>query len=104
MQKKLYVGNLAKDMTDSHLYTLFALHGKVRSAQVVVDRETGKSKGYGFVLLDSDDQGRAAIKALNGSRKQGCPRILASMLWPFPSLRTETRQAARSAALASANN
>jgi RNA recognition motif-containing protein len=89
--KKLYVGNLSNDMTDSHLYTLFSLHGRVRSAQVVIDRETGRSKGFGFVEMDCGDQAQAAIKALNGSGKRSCPRILASVPSPVTSLRTQTR-------------
>jgi len=68
---KLYVGNLAYSVTDSDLQSLFAPHGSVTSAQVVMDRETGRSKGFGFVELESRDQGEAAIKALNGQEING---------------------------------
>jgi RNA recognition motif-containing protein len=86
MPKKLYVGNLANDMTDSHLHTVFALYGKVHSAQVAVERETGQSRGYGVVLIDSDDQALTAIRALNRSRGQGCPKVLASLVWPVSAM------------------
>ena len=71
MAKKLYVGNLSYDTTDSDLQNLFVPHGTVESAQVIMDRDTGKSKGFGFVEMNSSDQAQAAIKALNGQEVNG---------------------------------
>ena len=71
MAKKLYVGNLSYDMTDSDLQNLFAPHGAVQSAQVIVDRDTGRSKGFGFVEMSSDEQAQAAVAALNGQEVNG---------------------------------
>jgi RNA recognition motif-containing protein len=64
----LYVGNLPYGMTDSDLQNLFQPHGSVQSAQVIVDRDTGRSKGFGFVEMDNDE---AAIGALNGQEVNG---------------------------------
>jgi cold-inducible RNA-binding protein len=64
--KKLYVGNLSYGMTDSDLQNLFEPHGAVQSAQVIKDRDTGRSKGFGFVEMDGGDEAQAAIAALNG--------------------------------------
>jgi RNA recognition motif-containing protein len=69
--QKLYVGNLSYDMTDSDLSNLFSAHGAVRSAQVIMDRETGRSKGFGFVEMESAEQAQAAINALNGQEVNG---------------------------------
>ena len=66
MGKKLYVGNLAYDVTDSELEQMFAPHGTVQSAQVIMDRDTGRSKGFGFVEMRTDQEAQAAIAALNG--------------------------------------
>jgi cold-inducible RNA-binding protein len=63
--KRLYVGNLSSGTTDSSLQNLFEPHGAVQSAKVIMDRDTGRSKGFGFVEMDSDAQGQAAITALN---------------------------------------
>jgi RNA recognition motif-containing protein len=68
---KLYVGNLTYGVTDSDLQTLFSAHGTVRSAQVIMDRDTGRSKGFGFVEMESADEAQAAIKALNGQDSNG---------------------------------
>ena len=68
---KLYVGNLAYSMTDSDLETLFAQYGTVQSAQVIMDRDTGRSKGFGFVELSSAQEGQAAIQALNDQDVNG---------------------------------
>lgn len=73
MGKKLYVGNLPYSMTDSDLQSLFEEHGVVQSAQVISDRETGRSKGFGFVEMDNGDQAQAAINALNGHSIDGRP-------------------------------
>jgi cold-inducible RNA-binding protein len=64
--KKLYVGNLSYGTTDSDLQTLFEAHGDVRSAQVIMDRETNRSKGFGFVEMGNDQEAQVAIAALNG--------------------------------------
>lgn len=71
MGKKLYVGNLAYSVRDSDLEELFAAHGSVQSAQVIMDRDTGRSKGFGFVEMASDQDARAAISALNGRELEG---------------------------------
>jgi RNA recognition motif-containing protein len=71
MAKKLYVGNLGYELTDSDLDKLFAAHGTVQSAQVIMDRDTGRSKGFGFVEMGSDQEAQAAIAALNGQQHQG---------------------------------
>src|ERR1700736_434673 len=71
MGKKLYVGNLAYGVTDSDLQRLFEAHGSVQSAQVIMDRDTGRSKGFGFVEMNSDAEAQAAIQALNGKEVEG---------------------------------
>ena len=71
MGKKIYAGNLSYDVTDATLQTLFAPHGTVQSAQVIMDRETGRSKGFGFVEMSTDDEAKAAIAALNGQDNGG---------------------------------
>ena len=71
MGKKLYVGNLAYSVTDSALEQMFAAHGNVQSAQVIMDRDTGRSKGFGFVEMGSDQEAQAAIAALNGKEVDG---------------------------------
>ena len=71
MGKKLYVGNLGYDVTDGDLAKMFEPHGTVQSAQVVMDRDTGRSKGFGFVEMGSDQEAQAAIAALNGNDAGG---------------------------------
>lgn len=71
MSKKLYVGNLGYEVTDSELSTMFAPHGTVESAKVIMDRDTGKSKGFGFVEMLSDQEAVAATAALNGQDSGG---------------------------------
>src|SRR4029077_3807186 len=71
MGKKLYVGNLAYGVTDSTLSQLFEAHGSVQSAQVIMDRDTGRSKGFGFVEMGNDAEAQAAIQALNGKEVEG---------------------------------
>lgn len=71
MATKLYVGNLAYSVTNDSLETLFAEFGEVRSAQVVMDRDTGRSKGFGFVEMASDQACNAAIASLNGKDMGG---------------------------------
>jgi RNA recognition motif-containing protein len=71
MGKKLYVGNLAYSVSDSDLQRMFEPHGTVQSAQVIMDRDTGRSKGFGFVEMGSDQEAQAAIAALNGQEVDG---------------------------------
>ena len=69
MAKKLYVGNLTFDATDADLTELFSPHGQIQSAQVVTDRDTGRSRGFGFVEMS--DGADSAIAALNGQDFKG---------------------------------
>ena len=71
MGKKLYVGNLSYQVDSSELEQLFGQHGTVTSAQIINDRDTGRSKGFGFVEMASDDEAQAAIAALNGQEHGG---------------------------------
>src|SRR5262245_5778617 len=71
MGKKLYVGNLGYAVTDADLEQLLAPYGRVQSAQVVMDRDTGRSKGFGFVEMSTDQEAQAAIAALNGKDSGG---------------------------------
>lgn len=71
MGSKLYVGNLSYETTSSDLEQLCAAHGSVQSAEVIVDRDTGRSKGFGFVQMGSDQEAQAAIAALNGKESGG---------------------------------
>jgi RNA recognition motif-containing protein len=71
MGKKLYVGNLGYNVSDGDLQQLFAQHGTVESANVIMDKMTGRSKGFGFVEMSSDTEAQAAIAALNGKEYDG---------------------------------
>jgi RNA recognition motif-containing protein len=71
MGSKLYVGNLSYNTTGSDLEQLCAAHGTVQSAEVIADRETGRSKGFGFVQMGSDEEAQAVIAALNGQEVDG---------------------------------
>lgn len=71
MSQKLYVGNLPYSTTDQELQDLFAAHGAVQTANVVTDRYTGRSRGFGFVEMGSADEAQQAITTLNGSDYQG---------------------------------
>jgi RNA recognition motif-containing protein len=71
MGKKIYVGNLSYGTSDSDLQQMFEAHGSVQSAQVIMDRDTGRSKGFGFVEMGSDQEAQAAIAALNGKEMDG---------------------------------
>jgi len=71
MGKKLYVGNLSYEVSSSDLEALFAPHGTVESAEVIADRSTGRSKGFGFVQMGTDQEAQAAIAALNGQSQGG---------------------------------
>ena len=71
MGKKLYVGNLSYEVSTSDLESLFSPHGTVESAQVIEDRSTGQSKGFGFVEMSSDGEAQAAMSALDGQDHGG---------------------------------
>jgi RNA recognition motif-containing protein len=71
MGKKLYVGNLAYGVSSSDLEQMFEEFGTVQSAQVIMDRDSGRSKGFGFVEMGSDAEAQAAIDALNGKNVDG---------------------------------
>lgn len=71
MGTKIYVGNLPWRATDAQLSQLFGSHGEVTDAKIVTDRETGRSRGFGFVTMTSDDAAQAAIRALNGYSLEG---------------------------------
>ncbi len=71
MAKNIYVGNLVWECTADDLLALFQEHGNVARAQVITDRETGRSRGFGFVEMDDDAEAQKAIDALNGAEFQG---------------------------------
>jgi len=71
MAKKLYVGNLSYEVSSSDLERMFQPHGQVESAQVIMDRDTGRSKGFGFVEMKNDQEAQTAIQALNGQDTNG---------------------------------
>jgi len=71
--KRLYVGNLSYGVNSSELEELFSSYGTVQSAQVISDRESGRSKGFGFVEMGSDGDAQSAIEALNGQEHEGRP-------------------------------
>ncbi len=73
MGKKLYVGNLTYGVTDNDLSKMFEAHGTVESAQIIMDRDSGRSKGFGFVEMKTEQEAQAAIKALNGQDAGGRP-------------------------------
>jgi len=68
---KIYVGNLSFQTTESELRSLFEAHGDVASASLVMDRETGRPRGFGFVEMNNDEQAKAAMNALNGQNVGG---------------------------------
>lgn len=68
---KLYVGNLSFSTTEAQLRQLFEAHGQVASASLVMDRDTGRPRGFGFVEFPNDDEARAAIEALSGKNVDG---------------------------------
>ena len=71
MNKKLYVGGLSYSVTDSQLLELFQSHGTVESAKVITDRDTDRSRGFGFVEMSTQQEAEQAIKALNGTEHEG---------------------------------
>ena len=73
MGKKIYCGNLGYGVTNNDLEALFAEFGQVRSAEVIMDRDTGRSKGFGFVEMERDADAQSAISALNDQEHEGRP-------------------------------
>lgn len=73
MGRKLYVGNLPYSATEEALSAKFAEHGTVESVKLIVDRDTGRSKGFGFIEMGTDGEANAAISALNGTDYDGRP-------------------------------
>ena len=71
MSKKLYVGNLGFSVSEADLQQLFSPHGTILSAQVIMDRDTGQSKGFAFIEMGSDTEAQAAITALDGKDHGG---------------------------------
>src|SRR5688572_10364443 len=71
MGKKLYVGNLSYGTSQSDLEAMFGAHGTVESAQIIMDRDTGRSKGFAFVEMKTDQEAQAAIQALSGKEVDG---------------------------------
>jgi len=71
MSSNLYVGNLTFNTTTSDLESLFGQHGEVKKAQVITDRDTGRSRGFGFVEMGTSDEAKAAIDSLNGKNVDG---------------------------------
>ncbi|MBU0755909.1 MAG: RNA-binding protein [Planctomycetes bacterium] len=71
MGKNIYVGNLSFEVNSASLEALFTAHGTVESAKVIEDRDTGRSKGFGFVEMSSDEEAQAAIQALDGKEYDG---------------------------------
>jgi RNA recognition motif-containing protein len=71
MGKKLYCGNLGYDVSSNDLDQMFAAYGTVKSAEVINDRDTGRSKGFGFVEMQTDNEALAAIEGINGTERDG---------------------------------
>ena len=71
MGSKLYVGNLSYNVTSQDLNAMFTPHGQVQSAEVIQDRESGRSKGFGFVQMGTDEEAQAAIAAMSGQQSDG---------------------------------
>lgn len=71
MSKRLYVGNLSYNATDEDLRSLFSKYGNVESASVLMDKMSGRSRGFGFVEMSVDEEGQAAIDGLNGQEHDG---------------------------------
>lgn len=76
MGRKLYVGNLSYDVDSSSLVDMFAQYGTVESAEIVLDRDTGRSKGFGFVQMGSDEAAQAAVAAMAGQAAPSAERIV----------------------------
>lgn len=84
MGKRLYIGNLSYSVKDENLRELFAQVGEVTSATVISDRETGRSKGFGFVEMSTDDLARQAISKFNGFVMMGRPLSVSEARPPAP--------------------
>ena len=67
----IYVGNVSYTTTEESLRVLFEVHGQVTSVKLITDRETGRPRGFGFVEMPNDEEGRAAIAAINGKQQDG---------------------------------
>ena len=76
MSKRIYVGNLPWSTTSSDLESLFSEHGSVNTAEVITDRATGRSRGFGFIQMSNDEETAAAIDALNGHDLSGRPLVV----------------------------
>jgi len=76
MQNKLYVGNLPWSASDDSLKSFFAAAGTVQSAQVITDRDSGRSKGFGFVEMSTDEEAQKAIEMFNGKDMDGRPIVV----------------------------
>ena len=76
MSKKIYVGNLPWSYSSSDLEQLFRQYGEVATAEVIIDRQTGRSRGFGFVQMSSDSDADAAINGLNGADCNGRPLVV----------------------------
>ena len=76
MATKLFVGSLAYSVTDDQLEEAFASVGNVVSAKVIIDRDTNRSKGFGFVEMSTEEEAQAAVKALNGKELGGRPMVV----------------------------
>jgi RNA recognition motif-containing protein len=84
MGKKLYVGNLSYGVTSETLQQVFSAHGKVDSADVIIDRMTGRGKGFGFVEMSTEEEAKAAIAATNGQDLEGRAMIVNEARPPAP--------------------
>ena len=71
MSKKIYVGNMSYETTEDSIRTLFAPHGEIVSVNAIIDKMTGKSKGFAFVEMENEEEAKAAINALNGKELDG---------------------------------
>lgn len=76
MAKRIYVGNLPWSYSNADLEALFKTHGDVSAAEVIMDRETGRSRGFGFIQMPNDQEADTAIEALNGSQCGGRPLVV----------------------------
>src|SRR5690349_24069531 len=68
MEKRLYVGNLPFDTTEDELHQLFSAHGQIVSAKLITDMETGRSRGFGFVEMSTEDEAKVAIEKMNKAK------------------------------------
>ncbi len=78
MSNKLYVGNLPWAMNDDELKDAFKNHGSVLTAKIVTDKQTGRSRGFGFVEMENENEAKDAIKAMNGSELKGRKLVVAA--------------------------